>query len=279
MRVPNSLGQLRKAKLLNYAILAFGAFLMVLPFFWMVSTSFKWPSEAFAFPPTLWPRSPTLTNYLEVFRHLDVSRLYWNTTLVTLTKTLFMLYTGALLGYIFSKFRFWARDAIFFLVISTMVVPFEVYMIPLYQMVVSAKLADTYTALILPYLFSAYAVFLFRQFMFTIPTDLMDAARIDGAGEMYIFHRIILPLCRPVWATLAGFYFMWNWNDFLWPLIVISDQKKQLLSVALATLVPDYITNYGPLMAGAALLIIPTLLVFLAAQRYLTQGIVLSGFK
>jgi multiple sugar transport system permease protein len=273
------LRKLQQTHLLNYALLILGALLVVFPFFWMVSTSFKARSEIMLFPPSLWPRDFTWQNYANVFDRLDMLRLFWNTGYVTVIKTFVMIYTASLLGYVFGKFDFWGKTVIFYLVLFTMIIPFEVYMIPLYQMMVLARLGDTHAALILPHIFSAYAVFLFRQFMFTIPNELIDAARIDSAGEWYIFHRLILPLCGPVLATTSSFYFMWNWNDFLWPLIVITSGRKAMLPVALAGFVAEHGADYGLIMAGATLSVIPVLLIFLVLQRYVVQGIALTGLK
>jgi multiple sugar transport system permease protein len=270
---------IRRLHLLNYLALILGALAMVFPFFWMLSTSFKPRGEVMAYPPTLWPQQFTWQNYANVFETLDVGLLYWNTGYVTILKTVLMIYTAALLGYVFGKFRFWGQTPIFYFILFTMIIPFEVYMIPLYQMMVFARIGDSHLALILPHVFSAYAIFLFRQFMFTIPNELIDAARIDSAGEWYIFHRIILPLCGPVLATTISFYFMWNWNDFLWPLIVITSSKKALLPVALAGFVAEHGTDFGLVMAGATLAVIPVLAVFLLLQRYVVQGIALTGLK
>jgi multiple sugar transport system permease protein len=271
--------RLRRAHLLSYTVLILGALAMLFPFAWMLSTSFKPRSEIMLFPPTLIPEQFTLQNYVNVFDRLNLGRLYWNTLYVTVVKTFVMIYTAALLGYVFGKFRFWGQEPLFYFILFTMIIPFEVYVIPLYQMMVAANLGDTYGALILPHMLSAYAVFLFRQFMFTIPNELIDAARIDSAGEWYIFHRIILPLCGPVLATTVSFYFMWNWNDFLWPLIVITSSRRAMLPVALATFVEQHGTDFGLVMAGATLSVIPVLLLFVALQRYVVQGIALTGLK
>ncbi len=271
--------QLDKTKWLNYLILVAGAFVMIFPFLWMISTSLKPRPETMLFPPTFWPHNLTLFNYFDVFRRLHIQQLYYNTAVVAIIKTGLMVYTSTLLGYIFGKFRFWGRDVLFMLFLSTWIIPFEVYMIPLYVMMVNAHLGNTWLALILPSLYSAYAMFLFRQFMFTIPNDLIDAARIDGAGEWYIFHRIILPLARSALATLITFYFMWNWNDFLWPLVVITDSSKQMLPVGLASFVSEYLSEYGVIMAGATLAIIPVVVIFLSMQRQIIQGIALTGLK
>jgi len=270
---------LARAHALNYLILGVGAVAMLIPFVWMLSTSFKPQGETIAFPPNLIPRHFTLENYVGVFERANMGRLYLNTAYVATVKTAIMVYTSALLGYIFGKFTFRYRDLIFFLFLGTWIIPFEVYMIPLYVMTVRAGLGNTYAALILPYLFSAYAMFLFRQFMFTIPNDLIDAARIDGAGEWYIFHRIILPLARPALATLVAFYFMWMWNDFTWPLIVLTESEKYVLPLGLSVFVSEFQSAHGIVMAGASLAIIPVLLIFVAMQRYIIQGVTLSGLK
>lgn len=271
--------RLRRGLLINYLVLGAGAILMVVPFIWMISTSFKPQAETVSFPPRLFPINPTISNYIDVFDRANMGRLYWNTTFISVVKTVFNIYTSALLGYIFGKFVFRGRDIIFYILLSTWIIPFEVYLIPLYLMTVQVGWADTYTALIVPEIFTIYAMFMFRQFMYTIPTELIDAARIDGAGEWYIFHRIIIPLSRAALFTLIAFYFMWNWNDFLWPLVVISSHDKYVITVGLATFVGEFWNQYGVIMAGASLAIIPILALFIAVQRFIIEGVVLTGLK
>ncbi len=271
--------RLRRSLLFNYLILGAGAILMVVPFIWMISTSFKPQAETVSFPPRLFPINPTISNYIDVFDRANMGRLYWNTIFISVIKTVFNIYTSALLGYIFGKFVFRGRDIIFYILLSTWIIPFEVYLIPLYLMIVQVGWADTYTALIVPEIFTIYAMFMFRQFMYTIPTELIDAARIDGAGEWYIFHRIIIPLSRAALFTLIAFYFMWNWNDFLWPLVVISSHDKYVITVGLATFVGEFWNQYGVIMAGASLAIIPILALFIAVQRFIIEGVVLTGLK
>lgn len=270
---------LLRSNLVNYILLTVGALVMVAPFIWMLSTSFKPQAETITFPPQLLPKRPTLENYTQVFERLNMVRLYMNTAYVAVVKTVVNVYTSTLIGYVFGKFTFRGRDVLFYLVLSTWIIPFEVYMIPLYVMMVNMNLGNTYWALIIPEISSAYAIFLFRQFMFTIPNDLLDAARIDGAGEWRIFHSIVLPLARPVVATLVAFFFMWNWNDFLWPLIVLTTSDKYLLPLGLSMMVAEFGTQYGMLMAGASLAIVPVLMVFVSVQRYIIEGIALTGFK
>lgn len=271
--------RLSRGLLFNYIILGAGAILMVVPFIWMISTSFKPQAETVSFPPRLLPINPTISNYIDVFDRANMGRLYWNTTFISVIKTIFNIYTSALLGYIFGKFVFRGRDIIFYILLSTWIIPFEVYLIPLYLMTVQVGWADTYTALIVPEIFTIYAMFMFRQFMYTIPTELIDAARIDGAGEWYIFHRIIIPLSRAALFTLIAFYFMWNWNDFLWPLVVISSHDKYVITVGLATFVGEFWNQYGVIMAGASLAIVPILALFIAVQRFIIEGVVLTGLK
>jgi len=271
--------RLSRGMLFNYLILGAGAILMVVPFIWMISTSFKPQAETVSFPPRLLPINPTISNYIDVFDRANMGRLYWNTTFISVIKTIFNIYTSALLGYIFGKFIFRGRDIIFYILLSTWIIPFEVYLIPLYLMTVQVGWADTFTALIVPEVFTVYAMFMFRQFMYTIPSELVDAARIDGAGEWYIFHRIIIPLSKAALFTLIAFYFMWNWNDFLWPLVVISSHDKYVITVGLATFVGEYWNQYGVIMAGASLAIIPILALFIAVQRFIIEGVVLTGLK
>jgi multiple sugar transport system permease protein len=263
----------------NYLVVGLVAASMVLPFLWMVLTSFKERGEILGIPPTFFPKVWTFSNYFDAASRLDIVRVYWNTTYVSVIKTFIQIYFSALLGFIFGKYNFKYKEIIFYFILATMILPFEIYMIPLYRMMAAAKLGDSHLALIIPMMFSAYSTFLMRQFMFTIPNDLLDAARMDGAGEWFIFHRLILPLCKPILATLVTFYFMWNWNDFLWPLIVITSESKAMLPVALSGFVAEHGTDYGLVMAGATMATIPVLAVFLIFQRYVVQGISLTGLK
>ncbi len=265
--------------LLNYLVLTVGAVTMLVPFLWMLSTAFKPQSEWITFPPQLLPLAPTLENFQKAIDRLDIYRLYFNTLFIAITKSFVNLYVSCLAGYIFGKFSFRGRDTLFYLILATWIIPFEVYMIPLYLMIVQQGMADSWWALIIPEISSAYAIFMFRQFMFTIPNELIDAGRIDGASEWYIWHRLIIPLSRPVLATLAVFYFMWNYNDFLWPLIVLTSPKKYVLSIGLADFLGENGSFHGLIMAGATMASIPIMIVFLFLQRYITQGIVLTGMK
>jgi multiple sugar transport system permease protein len=252
----------------NYILLALGAVLFVMPFIWMVSTSFKPRSETVSIPPRLLPKVWTLRNYKETFARLDIVRLYANTFYVAISRTVVGVYTSTLLGYIFAKFRFWGRDAIFLFLLGTMIIPFSVYMVALYVMWVQIGLAD-----------KLFGLFLARQFMHTVPNGLIDAARIDGAGELRIFHTIVIRLSVPVMATLAAFEFMGQMNNFLWPLIVISSEDKYTLALGLATFTRRMGTDYGLTMAGATFTTIPMLIVFVSMQKQIIEGISFTGFR
>lgn len=270
---------IRRSLILNYLVLGIGAFTMVVPFVWMITTAFKPQAEWITFPPKFLPVEPTLENFHKAAESLDIFTLYRNTLYIAFVKSFINLYVSCLAGYVFGKFDFRGKDILFYMILATWIIPFEVYMIPLYLMVNQQGMADTRLALIIPELSSAYAIFMYRQFMFTIPNALIDAARIDGAGEWYIWHRIIIPLSIPVLATLAVFYFMWNFNDFLWPLIVLVSPKKFVLSLGLTSLFQEKGSFHGLIMAGAAMASIPIMIIFLFLQRYITEGIALSGMK
>jgi multiple sugar transport system permease protein len=264
---------------INYAILWAGVILFVTPFLWMIFTSFKPRSETISIPPRILPKVWTLRNYQEVITRLNVVRLYANTFYVAITRTVIGVYTSTLLGYIFAKFRFWGRDAIFMFLLGTMIIPFSVYMIALYVMWVKLGLADKLLGLIVGGFFSPYGIFLVRQFMHSVPDGLIDAARIDGAGELRIFHSIVMRLSVPVMATLAAFEFMGQMNNFLWPLIVISSEDKYTLALGLATFTRRMGTDYGLTMAGATFTTIPMLIVFVSMQKQIIEGISFTGFR
>ena len=262
-----------------YTLLALGSVMMLMPFYWMVITSIKIPSEVITFPPTWLPSVATFDHYVRVFRDLSVGILYRNSAVIATTKTILMVFTSSLTGYVFGKFRFRGRDLIFSAIIATMIIPLQVYMIPLYLMIVDFQWHNTYTGLIMPYVFSAYAMFLVRQYMHNIPTELIEAARIDGAGELHIFVRLVMPLSQAILATLVIFYFMWNWNDFLWPLVVLNSPKKYTLPIGLTVFNSEYATDYGATMAAAAVAVIPVMVVFFVFQRHIVEGVALTGLK
>lgn len=253
---------------------------MVGPFVWMAISSFKTGFEIVQIPPTLWPHSPTLENYRVVLTSVPFLRYFGNSLLVSTTVTAGVLFTSALSGYVFAKFAFPGRQFLFFLVLSTLMVPFELVMIPLYLIMLKLHLVNTYWALILPGCVRVFGIFLMRQFMMQIPTELIEAARIDGSGEFQTFWRIILPQVRPALATVGIFTFMTTWNDYLWPLVAIDSMELRTLPVGLAMLTTkQFATRYDLSMAGATLAVVPVMLVFLFLQKYFVKGMTLTGLK
>ena len=258
--------------------LTFGALLTAFPFLWMLSSSFKPQSEAIDFPPTLVPQAPTFDNYLRLFTELDFGRYLLNTIVVVLIGGVGLLFM-AMAGYAFAKFEFRGRRWMFFLVLATMMIPVQVTMIPTYLILNGFKLTNTLVGIALPTLVSGFSIFLFRQFMVTVPTEMLEAARLDGAGEFRTFWQIVLPISKPILAVQAVLTFIGGWNSFLWPLIIASDQNLYTLSVGLALLNQQLAVDPGLQMAGATVMILPILLVFILFQRYVVQGFTLSGLK
>jgi multiple sugar transport system permease protein len=260
------------------ALLAVGAFATAFPFIWMVFASVKPRSESVAYPPALLPKEPTFEYFQQLFVELDFGRYLVNTLAIVII-SMFGLLLMAAAGYGFAKFRFPGRDALFFLVLVTMMIPVQVTMIPTYLILNGMKLTNTLVGIALPTLVSGFSIFLFRQFMATIPTEMIEAARIDGAGEWRIFFRIILPMSRPILAVQVVLTFIAGWNSFLWPLIIANDQRLYTLSVGVALLNQQIATNPSLQMAASTLMVVPILIVFIVFQRYVVQGFALSGLK
>lgn len=260
------------------AILGVGAIVTAFPFLWMVFGSVKPYSESVAYPPRLLPSKPTLEYFVQLFTQLDFGRYLLNTFVIVVICMAGLLLMAAA-GYGFAKFRFPGRDILFFLVLVTMMIPVQVTMIPTYLILNGMKLTNTLIGIALPMLVSGFAVFLFRQFMATIPTEILEAARIDGAGEWRIFFRIVLPMSGPILAVQVVLTFIAGWNSFLWPLIIANDQNLYTLSVGLSLLNQQISTNPSLQMAASTLMVVPILIVFVVFQRYVVQGFALSGLK
>jgi len=267
--------------LATWAVLLLGSVIMVLPFFWMVSGSVKSLAEIYAYPPTFIPQAVQLENYVEVWRRLPFHLFFLNSFFVSTTVTVGVLFTSSLAGYSFSRLHYPGRDTIFLFYLSTMMVPFAVTLIPMYALMGMLHWVDTLTALIVPGLFSAWGTFLNRSFMMTIPRELEDAALIDGCSYFRIYWSVILPLSKPVLATLAIFEFMGVWNDFLWPLIMISSMKNKTLPLGLAAFqaMAAVKTPWHLIMAASVMSVIPILVLFIVGQKYYVQGIVTTGLK
>ena len=257
------------------------------PFVWTVLSSLKTGGELFRFPPTWFPEVPQFQNYPKVFEIVTWATWTWNSTFVAVVSTFGAVLTAALVGYSFARFRYPARDVLFIITLSTMMLPVEVTLIPLYLMFAKIGWLDSYRPLIIPSFFggSAFLIFLMRQFFMSIPIDLDEAARIDGAGYLRIFWQILMPLSIPVTATAAVLTFMSQWNEFLYPFIYLNTKTKYTLAIgiryfqAVAGFADDTEPKYHLLMAASVMMTAPIIVLFFLAQRYLVQGIVMSGIK
>jgi multiple sugar transport system permease protein len=266
------------APLVNGALLAI-SILTVLPLVWMLSVSLMSPGEASTFPPPLWPSRATLANYRELFTQAGLGRYFLNSVVLTVGVTLSSLLFNVAAGYAFAKLRFAGRDRIFKLLLGALVIPSQVAMVPLFLLLRNLGLVNTYGGIIVPALASIFGIFVVRQYALTIPDDMLEAARIDGASEFRIFRSIVVPVLRPIVITLAVFTSLAAWNDFMWPLIVLNDMDLYTLPVALASLSREHVQDNELMMAGAVLTTFPVLLVFLALQRYYIRGLTLGSVK
>ena len=263
-----------------YVVLAVGLLITIVPFLWMLLGSFKPEAELQRVPPTWWPEAPTLDNYRELFDRLDFPQFFANSVLVAVAVTAGNLVFCSMVGYALAKLDFAGKRLLFGLVLGMLMVPGVVTFVPLFVLVANLGLVNTYPGLILPFLVTPLGVFLMRQFMMGLPDELIEAARIDGAGEWRIFLRVIMPLCGPPLATLGILTFLHSWNNFLWPLVVAQSEDKYTLPVALALYsVGQNATRYGLLLAGAVVVILPVIALFIALQRYFVQSVATTGIK
>ena len=251
----------------------------IFPLLWMVSASLMAPGEANAFPPPIVPARPTLDNYRELFAHAGMGRYLANSVLLTAAVTAISVVLNVAAGYAFAKLEFAGRDRIFKLLLGALVIPSQVAMVPLFLLLKSLGLVNSYGGVIVPAMAGIFGVFLVRQYALSIPNELLEAARIDGASELSIFRSIVVPLLAPIIVTLAVFTLLGTWNDFMWPLIVLSDNDLYTLPVALASLSREHVQDNELMMAGAVVTTLPVLLVFLALQRYYMQGLLVGSVK
>lgn len=256
------------------------AFLITLfPLIWMILTSLKTQAEVFAFPLQWLPKVPQWRNYPKALASAPFGVFFFNSTLVGMAVTSCTLFFCSLAGYGFAKFSFPGRDVLFFFILSTMMIPFQVIMIPLFLLTVRLGWLDSYLGLIVPGALTAFGVFLMRQFSLTIPDDYLDAARIDGCSELRIWWSIILPLSKPSLSALAILTFLSSWNELLWPMIITSKEVLRTLPLGLAMFETEYMTDYCLLMAASMIASIPVLALFLIFQKEFIEGIVMSGIK
>jgi multiple sugar transport system permease protein len=269
------------SQLLLGLALGLGSVLMVAPFYWTIITSFKSRSEVRVFPPTWWPQEPTLEHWIGL-TNLNIGSFtlfYRNSLVVATSVTVLVLLTSALVGYVLAKHNFRGREFVFVAILCMLMIPFNISIIPLYALIVDLKWSNTFWALIIPSAYSPFGIFLMRQFMHGIPNELIDAARIDGATEYGIFYRVILPLTAPALAALGIFTFIGQWDDFLWPLVVINEPRLYTIPLGLSQFRGRVGTDVGGLAAASMAAVIPVLIVYFVAQRRFIEGITLTGLK
>ena len=262
-----------------YLLCLLVALLTLIPLAWMILGSLKGPDEVVAYPPTFLPHRFAWHNYVEVFTTVPFARYIFNTFFVATSVTVVALLFHSMAAYALARLRFRGRDALFLGIVATLMIPFSVTLIPTFILVKSLGWLDTYWALIVPAIPNAFGIFLLRQFYLGLPVELEEAARLDGATPAQIFWRVALPMSQPILATLAVFFFLANWNAYLWPLIVTQNPNMRVTQVALAAFAGEHSTQWQLIMAGATVAAIPGLLLYLFLQRYLIEGIKLSGLK
>lgn len=260
-------------------VLTAGAILMLIPVAWAVLSSFKDQTELALRPPTIIIQDPTVANYTEALTSFNFVDYFRNSVIVTLAATALTLAINSMAAFALAKYNFRGRDFLFLLTLATIMIPLQVILLPVYQVVASLGLVNSLWGLIIPPAATPTGVFLLRQYMLTIPDDLLEAARIDGASEWRIFLRIMLPLCRPALAVVAIFSVIWRWNDFLWPLIVAQDENVYTLPVALARFNGQQVVPFNLVLAMSVVSILPVVIIFLLLQRHILAGIAQTGLK
>jgi alpha-1,4-digalacturonate transport system permease protein len=260
-------------------LLTTGAILVLVPIVWAALSSLKPPEELAQRPPTLFPTDPTVSNYTEALTSFDFPLYFLNSTIVTVVATLLTLVVNSMAAFALAKYNFRGRDTLFVITLATIMIPLQVIFLPVYQVVASLGLVNTLWGMIIPAAATPTGVFLLRQYMLSLPDELIEAARIDGAGEWRIFARIILPLCRPALAVVAIFSIIWRWNDFLWPLIVAQDESVYTLPVALARFSAQLVVPFHLVLAMSVLSIVPVVIIFLLLQRQIIAGVAQTGLK
>ncbi len=272
----------RLGGLIVHILLIIGGIITVIPFVWMVLGSFKTTTDIFGYPPSLLPKQWVFGNYVGLFTETQFANWYGNSISVAAISTLAVLFFSSLAGFGFGKYDFKGREVLFNILIASMIIPFGVILIPLFVMISKAGLIDKYATLIIPFMAPAFGIFMMKQFMASIPSELLDSARIDGCQEFGIYWRIVLPLLRPALGALTVFTFLGSWNSFLWPLVILRSVARYTLPVGLATLQnigTGGKTEYGMLLGGATLVSLPVITLFLLMQRQFIAGLTLGSVK
>lgn len=267
------------SKAIRYVLLSFLAAVFLFPVLWVVLSSLKPQSELFTYPLTIVPKAPTVANYVTAFASGDFLTYFKNSIFVSVVATVITVSINVMAGYALSKYYFRGRDLIFYLMIGTLMIPLQAIMVPIFLLLKGVGLLNSLWGVIIPPSASPTGVFLSRQYLLTIPDSLIEAARMDGAGEFLIFRRVIVPLAKPIIATIAIFSFMWRWNDFLWPFIVVSAKRKMTLQLALANFVGQYQINWANLLAMTVVTMVPMIVVFIALQKQFVAGLTAGGVK
>lgn len=262
-----------------YILIVFGAALSIFPFYWMVVGATLPSGKLLSVPPNLLPGNYLLENAKSLNEALNIPKVMWNSLFISITTTVLSVLLCTMAGYAFAKFKFKGRGVLFFIILSTLMIPFQVTLIPLFEIMVLLDWLNTYQAIILPSLASPFAIFLMRQNMLSIPDSILEAARIDGAGEFKIFFKIVLPTMKPALAAVSIFIFMAQWNSLLWPLITLNSKEMFTLPVALSSLIGLARIDYGQLMLGTTLSVIPILVLFLIFQKNFISGILGGSVK
>ena len=266
-------------KAITYVLLIALAITMVLPFLWMLSASLKLDKDVFRFPIQWIPTDPRWSNYVKIWTQIPFLTFFANTTKLTTIITLLQLFTSSFAGYAFAKLQFKGRDVIFLAYIASIAIPWQSYMVPQFIMMRRLDLVDTHLSLVLLQAFSAFGVFLMRQFFVSIPNDIIDAARIDGLNEYKIYFQIMLPLSQPALATLTIFTAVFVWNDFMGPLIYLNSQSLKTIQLGLRMFILQYSANYALIMAASLVSLIPVIVLFLTFQRFFVEGVASTGIK
>ena len=264
---------------IRVAVAAVALMIMMFPIYWMLRTSVATTDELSTLPVPLWPQEWHWENYVRPWQQYPFARWLMNSVVIAVLSVALTLIINLAAGYAFAKLRFPLRNVLFLLIISTLMIPVQVIMIPQFQVVIDLHLLNSTWGVVLPRLAEAFGLFMARQFFLGIPDELIEAARIDGAGHLRIFWSVVLPLCGPLVAALVIFTFMWRWNEFVWPLIVLTDSDAYTLPVGLQFLISQFGSDFGPLLAMSFLSILPMLLVFALFQKYFVQGVARTGIK
>jgi multiple sugar transport system permease protein len=275
----NKQGRFSLNKATAYILLTLGALVMIIPFVWMLSTSLKDQQQLFAWPPSWLPNPFVWKNYTDVWTRINFSLYGWNTIKITLAVTLGRLILCSMAGYGFARMKFPGRDALFLITLATMMIGSQITIVPNFIIMRTLGLVDTHFGVILPQLADGFAIFLMRQFFLTFPYELEDAAKLDGCNPLMFYMRILIPNSKPIMATLAVMTFQGVWNDFLWPLVMLTSPAKRTLAVGLSYLVGQYTTRWDLQMAGSVLTVLPILVLYFVLQKYFVQSIKMTGLK